>query len=151
MDIEIQVTGVHKSELMLSAAKRAVEGRTTTFSQIGKHLAKFFSGQVFASRGGVIDEPWPKLDAAYAAWKAKHYPGAIPLVRTGKMQHGFRYQAGPNFVRMYNTAKYFKYHQSDEPREKIPRRVMMKVDDQRRQDIAVIIAENIREEIIRAS
>lgn len=94
----------------------------------GLYLTRFFSGEVFTSRGGVYGSGWPALNPSYAAWKAKVWPGRPPLVRTGLMQRSFKHKSTPLTVSLWNEAKYFDYHQDGRG---VPQRVMMKIDDQR--------------------
>lgn len=149
MQVTLEIRGLKETQQNLLRVKKAMSPRPTVFSQIGRRLTSFFSGEVYASRGGIIGEPWPRLSDAYAAWKARKFPGAIPLVRTGRMIRSYRYQSGPGFVRLYNPTRYFGYHQSSAPRTKIPRRVTMKIDAGRRREIGLIVAENVRQEIAR--
>jgi hypothetical protein len=51
------------------------------------------------------------------------------------MRNSFIHKEGKDYVLVTNTAPYFKYHQSRLPRRKLPRRVMMKLDETRKQTI----------------
>jgi len=136
-DITITISGLDKTERTLRGAKRAVENLQPAMSEVGTYLARFFSSQVFASRGGIIGEPWQSLSARYAAYKAKRYPGRPPLVRTGLMQRSFISNSGASFARVSNSAPYFDYHQLGG--SKVPERVMMKVDETRGREIVGIV------------
>ena len=96
------------------------------FRIIGKEVTSYFSNQGFDSQGGVLGEKWPALSPAYKKYKAKKYGSVIPLVRTKAMKRGFVYDSDAESVTITNSAPYFAYHQSNEPRTKLPRRVMMK-------------------------
>ena len=98
----------------------------STFAKIGKDLTGCFSGPVFETKGAEIGEPWKK--------RTKAYPWSI-LERTGRMRHGFKYNAKRMSVKIWNITDYFKYHQSNKPRRKLPRRVMMKLDNKRKTNI----------------
>ncbi|PIP38188.1 MAG: hypothetical protein COX19_14105 [Desulfobacterales bacterium CG23_combo_of_CG06-09_8_20_14_all_51_8] len=108
------------------------------FTETGKYLQNFFAGQVFSTRGGVIGESWKPLSPAYAARKAMRYPGRGILEATGRMRGSFQYESSNMWTRVFNTVNYFKYHQSRMPRTRLPRRVMMKLDNQRKQSIVQI-------------
>lgn len=126
------------------ASKEAME-------DIGTELASYFAGQVFVSRGGIIEEPWAELDSAYEIVKAKRYPGRSPLVRSGEMQGAFNYEADDMGVTIFNTSDHFSYHQSDEPRtSNLPRRVMMKANDDVKKIVAQIIDEDVVNKIKKA-
>ena len=91
-----------------------------------KTLLKTFDMN-FDSQGNTLGAPWkPRLE-----------PYGWPLLqKTGLMRHGFGAAFGTDFVTLYNGAPYFKYHQSSAPRKtRLPRRVMMKIDEIRRQQI----------------
>lgn len=103
-------------------------------------LSVFFSGEVFASRGGVIGHPWPRLSDAYAARKAQQFPGRPPLIRTGLMNRSFKHNAGRLSVEVLNEAWYFRFHQNGEG---VPQRVMMDLDQKRVVQVAKFIGEDI--------
>jgi len=66
------------------------------------------------------------------------YPGRGILEATGRMRDSFQYESSNMWTRVFNTVNYFKYHQSRMPRTRLPRRVMMKLDNQRKQSIVQI-------------
>lgn len=95
----------------------------------GLYLTRFFSGEVFASRGRVIGKPWPALNSSYAAWKARRFPGRPPLVKSGEMMRGFKFKESQQKLELFNTADHFDIHQ--EGLGNVPQRMMMRIDDQR--------------------
>lgn len=109
-------------------------------AEVGDHAEKYFGGQVFASRGGVLGQSWPRLSPGYAAQKAKRYPGRLPLVRTGVMQRSLVSTASSTSVSITNDAPYFKYHQSSAARSKIPRRIMIGIYSGMQADVTSVIA-----------
>lgn len=119
---------------------------------IGQELPAYFQGQVFASQGGAIDQRWAPLSTSTRNWKAKHYPGAQTLVRTGAMQHSFAAEYPDiNSVVIGNSAPYFKYHQSNAARKsKLPRRVMISSGGQVKTIIGKIIDADIKMKIAEA-
>ncbi|WP_233531561.1 phage virion morphogenesis protein [Antrihabitans sp. YC2-6] len=128
---------------MLDQIGADVKDLRGAMQDVGESAKLFFGGQVFASRGGVIGEPWQRLSPDYAAWKAKKYPGRPVLIRRGLMQRSFHYRSTPMSVTISNSAPYFKYHQSDEERSVIPRRVMLKMTSQFHDDVVGIIANSL--------
>jgi len=97
-----------------------------TFKKIGNDLTKVFSGPVFETRGREIGEPW----------KPRKISQPWPLLqRTGRMRKGFKFNAKRTSLEVYNITKYFKYHQSKDPRRRLPRRIMMKLDEKRKTNI----------------
>ena len=91
------------------------------FDRIGRQLVQFYSSAVFSSEGAVIGEKWP------------NGPQYHRLQRTGAMRSSFRHRATEEQLVVENTASYFRYHQSNRPRHKLPRRVMIKLDNPRKQ------------------
>lgn len=102
------------------------------FQKSANYLKDFFSGEVFDTRGAVIGKPW----------KPTGNPWPI-LERSGKMRRSFKTKAGSKSAEVWNATTYFKYHQSNKPRRKLPRRIMMKLDNQRRQQIVKFFHESI--------
>lgn len=113
--------------------------------KIGEELIVYYGGQAFKSQGGVFGTPWAPLAPSTQAYKLKHYTqyAAVPLMRTGTMAKSFGYIATSKQVEIVNTADYFEYHQSSEPRHKIPRRVMFGIND----DVKNIIGKVIKADI----
>ncbi len=98
----------------------------STFKKIGRGLTSVFGGSVFTTRGAEIGE----------RWKPRVGKGTHPLLqKTGRMRRGFKFDAKKDSLEVYNITDYFKYHQSKQPRYRLPRRIMMKLDDKRRTNI----------------
>ncbi|MDQ0825421.1 phage gpG-like protein [Arthrobacter sp. B2I5] len=150
MSFEVAFTFDGQEQMVnrLRSTARGVKDLSESMSTIGLYLSHLYAGEVFASRGGVIGEPWARLSPDYAAEKARKWPGRPPLMRTGKMQSNFRFESDANSARMYNPTPYFKYHQSSDPRSSnLPRRVMMKIDDMRRREVLRIIQAEINRKV----
>lgn len=61
--ITIEITGAEELTNKLVAFTGGHLGQMSlhrSMGAIGLYLTRFFSGEVFASRGGVISHPWPK-------------------------------------------------------------------------------------------
>lgn len=117
------------------------------FTETGNMMANFIRKDVFSSQGSVIGEPWKRLSPYTIATKARHSYPSTPLVATGAMQNSFYSIASSNQVVIGNTQDYFKYHQSNKPRSKIPRRIMLKIDEQRKTDIVRIFQRYLHETV----
>lgn len=83
-----------------------------------------------------FDENFAASGGLFGGWapRAKSYPWPI-LDKTGDMRHSFDAIVQDDMAMIFNTAEYFKYHQSRAPRRKLPRRVMMMIDNKRKQFI----------------
>jgi len=100
-----------------------------------KELTSIFEGDVFSTRGSIINTTWKPLSPYTLATKARQGYPPDPLVATGAMQRSFKYIVSSDQAVVTNTAEYFKYHQSNKPRRKIPRRVMMRLGNNQREMI----------------
>ena len=80
----------------------------------------------FDTKGATLGEPWKK--------RKKSYPWPI-LQKTKRMRKGFKSEVHKLHTILWNPTPYFKYHQSNKPRVRLPRRVMMKIDKKRRDEI----------------
>lgn len=135
MQIQVAIDG----EMQLSRRMNNIARNFTDFApaleQSVIQLKEVFSGPVFDTQGEAISEQWSPLKKAYALRKAKKYPNAGILEATGLMRSSFVSKFDTTSAQIWNTAQYFKYHQSKEPRSKLPRRIMMKLTDNLKQMI----------------
>lgn len=112
---------------------------------ISERLKYVFSNDVFSSQGSAIGEAWRPLSPYTLAMKSKRGYPSQPLVATGAMQKGFRSNVSSDQALIYNVQDYFKYHQSNKPRKRLPRRVMMKLGNQQREIVQKEFIKFIRE------
>lgn len=126
MQISFQIEGEQQLSRNLRNVSAEMGNWLPTFKQVGSTLQGLFSGPVFETEGAEIGEPWVK--------RKREQPWKL-LQKSGKMKRGFRYDATQKSVVIYNDTSYFVYHQSNKPRRRLPRRVMMKIDEKRKQDI----------------
>lgn len=146
--ITIEVVGDKRIQERLKRLGSGMYQLDNAFRQIGQYLATYFGNEGFASQGSVFGLSWNRLNPTYSIWKSKHFPGRGPLVRTGKMQDSFTFHSGSQGVAITNTAPYFKYHQSQSARSKLPRRSMMGVNDRNKAMVAKLIREEIRLKLV---
>lgn len=112
------------------------------FTKIAKDLKDVYANDVFKTKGGAIGENWPPLKPSYLAAKRKAGYSAQPLVKTGQMQKAFKSLAKTDSATIWNSIAYSKYHQSNQPRRKLPRRVMMKLGSDQKEMVVKIIHEH---------
>lgn len=112
-----------------------VKDWTPAFMESAEYLKHVFSTDVFDTQGAAIGVHWAPLSKAYAYEKAKKYPGKPLLEATGTMKAGFMTLWRPDMAAVWNKVEYFKYHQSNEPRHKLPRRVMMRLGMNQREQV----------------
>jgi phage gpG-like protein len=121
------------------------------FDQASKELQDIFANDVFQSQGRAISTRWEPLSPEYAARKARKYPGKGILEATGRMRNSFKRMFRPDMGAVWNTAEYFKYHQSNKPRRKLPRRMMMYLGHEQRELVVKIFHTHFQRKIDRVS
>lgn len=114
-EISIKTKGIDKAIARMGAMTTRAQAFNPVFvkAKAELHLA---NASNFTSNGLLVGG-WAPLDAEYGAWKMSRFPGAPPLVRTGRL---FASLAGANAssFRMTNTSlsvgtsvEYAKFHQ----------------------------------------
>jgi hypothetical protein len=139
-DIVVTVQGSKELAAKLRNFASSQLNLSRSMGATGLYLTRFFSGEVFASRGQVFGKSWPALSDNYAALKARKFPGRPPLVRTGLMNRSFRHKSTQLTTSLWNEAEYFDYHQDGRG---VPQRVMMHIDDQRAARIVKYIVSDL--------
>lgn len=147
LDMRLEVEGAKEVQKMLDELGADMRDLRGAMNAVGNNARSYFSGQVFASRGQAIGQPWQRLSEPYATKKARQFPGRMPLKRTGAMSKSFRHTADNMSVTIYNFDPKFRYHQSTEPRSKIPRRAMIGVSAHLERSTTAIIAKVLAEKI----
>lgn len=115
-----------------------VKDWTPALKEASDKLKKVFSQDVFKTQGAVIGENWNPLKPTYLAQKVKQGYSPSPLIKTGLMKDSFKSEVTKDQAIISNSASYFKYHQSKEPRSKLPRRVMMKLGNPQKEMIVKV-------------
>lgn len=115
IDIDVRVIGAKQA----SSRLLAMHARTKLFTSVltkAKQQIKLANASNFATNGLPVGG-WAPLDASYAAWKMARFPGAPPLVRTGKLFASLT-GATASIETMTNTSlsigttvEYAKFHQ----------------------------------------
>lgn len=136
------LTWTIEGETQVSRNLRIVADRvkdwSPAFELVAETLKNVFSRDVFQSQGAVIGEHWSPLSKAYALRKARLYPGKGLLEASSTMRNSFTSLFNATSAAIWNEATYFKFHQSNQPRTKMPRRVMMKLASAQREQVVRI-------------
>ena len=61
LDMNMDVKGVEQVKALLSGVGLDIKDLREPMSEVGSRAISVFSGQVFASQGGFIGQPWPRL------------------------------------------------------------------------------------------
>lgn len=118
------------------------------FNSSAEFLKSTFSKDAFSTQGRAIGERWKRLSPATVAEKARLGYLQGPLIRTGRMQNSFASIVQSDQAVIYNTAEYFRYHQSNQARGPwLPRRAMMALGDNQKVEIVRYFQQYIRQAI----
>lgn len=147
--LEWIIEGDKQLSRVLIGMESSLRDYTEPFKQSADYLKGVFSKDVFSSQGAAIGEQWKPLSPYTVAQKARRGFPSTPLIGTGAMQHAFQSIVSSDQAVIYNTADYFKYHQSNKPRRTIPRRVMMKLANAQKEQIVKYFQQYIRLTMIR--
>ena len=144
MELSWQIEGEQQLARRFELISKGLKNWTPAFRKAAKDVKKTFETDVFNTQGSIIGEKWKPLRQSTIAQKARQGYSTTPLVATGKMQKSFMSMYKSDIAAVWNTAFYFQYHQSNKPRRKLPRRVMMKLDERQRQEIVKIFHKHLR-------
>lgn len=146
--ISWDIEGDKQFSRVLNNVSHAAKDLKKPLTQSAVMLRRLFEGDVFKTEGGAIQRKWARLSPATVARKARSgspFP-TKPLVDTGKMQRSFYTSIHSDYAVIDNNADYFKYHQSNKPRSKLPRRVMMRIDNERKVEIVRFFQKHLQNE-----
>lgn len=142
--LQWSIEGEQQLSRVLLGMESSMQDYTTPFRQSADLLKDTFAVDVFNTQGGAIGETWAALSPATIAAKARTYGQTAPLIATGNMRASFTTEVSKDMAVVSNSADYFKYHQSNQPRRHLPRRVMMKLTDSLKESIVKFFQEHIR-------
>lgn len=141
VNVSFTIQGEKQVAAALITASNEVSNFRKPLAKANKLLLKTWD-QSFSTKGSTIGETWKS--------RTKSYPWKI-LQKSGKMRKSFKAKLGGGLLKktnttLWNTASYFKYHQSSAPRKSnLPRRVMMKIDRQRQAEIFRFFTKHLNE------
>ena len=83
--LSFEIDGEEQLRRSFSRFSEHMKNMQEPFGKIAKSFEKIEAGQFdsIGSRGG---REWARLSDPYADWKARHYPGAPIMVRTGTLK-----------------------------------------------------------------
>lgn len=145
MELQFYIEGELQLARVFEAMASNIQDWSPAFEQSANQLVDMFSNDVFETEGQAIDEAWSPLSRAYAYKKAKQFGSDTGILQaTGTMRSSFTSFFDPTSMTVWNTTEYFKYHQSKLPREKMPRRVMMKLTN----DMKASVVRNFQQQFM---
>lgn len=126
IEITADIQGDRQMSVALGVVAESLKDFSAPLGQVGHDLLKSFD-QNFESRGALFES---------GGWAPRKDNNPWPLLeRRGDMRSEFRSDVESDSVTLTNDAPYFKYHQSNAPRTRLPRRVMMALTDDSRTQI----------------
>jgi phage gpG-like protein len=132
--ISVGLEGAEEFVNHLDTREKHAENLSVPFAKIGAMLMKSFDIN-FVSFGALFQ---------LGGWKAPAHDYGHPLMQDkGVMRRSFQSRTGKDRAEFWNLAPYFKYHQSNQPRKRLPRRIMLGIDETHRRKIVRTIQQYV--------
>lgn len=128
MDLQIVVEGEVQLHRRLIIIANGVTDFQEPLRSIGTELHKSFQ-ENFDQRGALFGG-WPERKPVIR--KGERIDTWPLLEKTGEMRNSFDEKITSTSIVLFNSASYFPFHQSKESRQVLPRRIMMKIDQERK-------------------
>jgi phage gpG-like protein len=144
MRITLDFAGENQLDRELARVKGRVEDASPAFDIMADYAARELLKN-FTTQGGHASGRWAPLSPRYARWKAKRYPGAPILVRTGAMRRELTRRPfgvekiGPRSMTIGTARTYAPPHQTGNPAKNLPRRRPFEFTDTARKHLAKIL------------
>lgn len=124
IDIVASFEGFNQLDRRLGFIAKEIDDFTPALDSSANTLLKSFDNN-FESRG-----------KNYGGWQPRKIVSSWPLMeKTGEMRASFDKAVTRTQAVLFNVDPIFKYHQSNKPRTRLPRRVMMMIDKQSKTEI----------------
>ncbi len=144
LKVDIKISGSKEAIVKLKQFEKTFTNWKIELRQIGNFLKKFYSGPVFETEGGIVGRRWKPLSPGYEAWKRKNFAGRGILQRSGEMRKSFVVNVKRDSMELVNKAFYAKYHQQGRG---VPERVLISLDQPRKDDIIRIFKKGLKKKI----
>lgn len=128
------ITGHLQGDVLIQRKLQGLEDRMSDMRPAWPAVLEVFRGimrAAFASEGGSTGSPWPQLaESTVKDRERQGFAGRHPiLARTHTLERALTSDGGgsvivqmPRYFAVAVDVDYFKFHQSNKPRTKIPRR-----------------------------
>jgi phage gpG-like protein len=131
VDLSFSIEGEETVHRSLGIVAKGVTSFKEPLGNIGKTFLKTFDMN-FSSRGALYGGWTPRKPVYKGGTRIDTWP---LMEKTGRMRKSFEMENSGTSLLLTNSVPYFVYHQSNQPRAHLPRRVMMKL---RAQDASTI-------------
>ena len=133
LNVQVDIVGDKETVKKLNKLRTGFQDWRPELQKISDWMMPFYSEIVFTYSGAPIGEPWAALSPRYKEWKRDAAPGKGTLEFSGTMKDSFKSKVTPMVLYLGNTADYAKYHQFGT--YKMPKRIMLKIDRERKDKI----------------
>ncbi len=117
--LNVKIQGIKKLDRKFSNISRGLDNfREPLMKSNG--LMRSAIDRNFITSGRELGKPWQSLSPQ----TLKRKKGNKILIDTGKMRKSFASTITPMSATIVNNTQYFKFHQSDKARSRLPRRIM---------------------------
>lgn len=134
MHISIDVEGVKQLSAVFEKTGRGLSNLREPLQNSTRYMEAEIQNN-YDNQGATFNAKWAPLAESTKKQKLRKYGSTTPLVNTGRMKKGFKSRVGTQQAVIENNTPYFKYHQSNKPRTKLPRRVMMAIGNKQQAKI----------------
>lgn len=146
INLTFEVEGEKLLARRFEVLQDTVKDWSGTFSEIGEELVKTYQLN-FQAQGMMLEKPWAPLSPKTIEQKLRKGQPTDALIATGAMRDSFKKDSGRMYVVVDNPTTYFKYHQSNKPRTKLPRRVMIALTQNMRNAIVKKFQERLQKQL----
>lgn len=133
LNVRVEIKGDKKVIAQLRKMLHEFDDWKTELTAVGVYLIKFYQDPVFETEGGVFGARWQALSSAYAIKKATTYPGRGILEAKGDLRRAYDKRVFANLLEIVNKDPKAIYHQ--EGTRRLPPRILIKVDEGRKEEI----------------
>ena len=134
-ELEFNVVGEEQLQRSFSRFGEDVEDASEAFREIAKDFREKLMPAQFNTQGSHGGSGWPPLSPNYAAWKAKNYPGAPILVRSGLLRESLEKNNAysivdiqPKSMNIGSRVNYAIFHQQGT--RKLPQRKIIQLSEE---------------------
>jgi len=140
VNIRIDEDGLDDAQDKLKKIKRRQRNLEPALKKAGLSLRKYMAENYTTQ--GLLVGGWAPLNPKYAAWKATHFPGAPPMVRTGALFSsvaivGPEIDAHDTWATYSTNVQYAKFHQYGTT--KMPKREVLFAPEIWQEELASIV------------
>lgn len=139
LNIRVEVTGDKRIVSQLKNIIESMKDWRPELQAVGDYLKDFYQDPTFETEGGIFGARWKPLNPVYLARKVTPksqgglgFGGRGILEASGKMRKSYITKAFPRMLQLINTTEYAIYHQEGRG---VPERVLIKVDEARKNQV----------------